>query len=776
MKYSLSWLQDYIELTVETPAMLERLIMVGSDVEGSHTRGVSSPDVVVGHILEARPHPNADRLQICRVADGKGERQIVCGAKNFKAGDKAPLALPGAVLPGDFVIKASKIRGETSEGMLCSPKELALAEESEGILILPLDAPVGARFDSLEIPDCIFELEITPNRPDLLSYKGLARELIAAGIAKDKTPPPASVPYPAKAKAPVSIEIQPDAAEVCAFFSGVRLTNVKVGPSPAWLASKIEAMGHRSINNVVDITNFVLWEMGQPLHAYDADKLVDGRLVVRRARAGEKFLALNDKEYTMTADDVVIADGKRPVGLAGVIGGKETGVSESTRNIILETAWFTPTRVRQMSRRHGILTDSSHRFERRVNPQDRPIARDRAVALLVELTGGQIDGPPTDVGTLPPPPPPVSLRPSRAAHVMGVSLSPEEIEQALTSLGLSPTKKEAAQTTWQIPTARADLEREIDLIEEVARLYGLDRIEARIDHGPNPVSTADVEDAKLSAIRRALAARGWQECVGDSLVGKAALGESAAQAIELQNPLNEQYTHLRPALQPSLIAIAGTNLARGADSLRLFEVNRVFVPTSQKDSTVAEPLHLGLLVAGQTRPSWIEPARAFDFYDLKGVVDWLIAKIGLLPEEILTAGQLPTAALRNANIKTDVFYAEINLTPFLSRMATPTHFEPLTSYPAVRRDMALVIDRQTPQADVARVFKKLQRPEMESVALFDVFEDPKGVKLPANQKSLAYSVVYRSRERTLTEAEVNAWQEELKRALREKLSCTFRES
>ena len=432
MKFSLRWLGQYLDLDVPVPVMLDKLTLSGTEVEGVEVTGVESPHVVVAQILSSAQHPNADRLRVCQVNDGTGTRQIVCGAKNYRDGDKVPLALPGAKLPGGLVIKESKLRGELSQGMLCSAKELALAEDAEGLLILPADAPVGRLFSEYHPGDTMFEVEITSNRPDLLSYLGMAREIAATGAGRLKTAPLASVDFPS-AESAWSVQLQdPDLGP---YYTATHLAHVKVGPSPQWLQDAIVSTGHRPINIVVDITNYVLFETGQPLHAFDAAKLAGRSIEVRRARAGEKLEALDDKTYDLAADDLVIADGQGPVALAGVMGGKPTGVSESTTEIVLEAAWFLPATVRRTSRRLNLMSDSSYRYERRVDAGGLLAARNRAISLLQELTGAVIVSQPAIAGAPPAAREPITLRAQKISGLLGIEIPPAIVRTQLTSLG-----------------------------------------------------------------------------------------------------------------------------------------------------------------------------------------------------------------------------------------------------------------------------------------------------------------------------------------------------
>jgi phenylalanyl-tRNA synthetase beta chain len=773
MKFSLRWLGHYLDLTVPVPQMLDRLTLAGAEVEHVAVTGVDSPHIVVAQILSSAPHPNADRLSVCQVGDGAATRQIVCGAKNYKVGDKIPLALPGAKLPGGLVIKESKLRGELSQGMLCSAKELALADAAEGLLILPPDAPVGKIFAEYQPGDTIFDIEITSNRPDLLSYRGIAREIAAIGAGALKVLRTAAVSFPETKPAWTP---QLSAPELGPYYSATHLTNVKVGPSPAWLQEAIASTGHRPINNVVDITNYVLFETGQPLHTFDAGKLAGRVIEVRRANAGEKIEALDDKTYALLPDDLVIADQRGPIAIAGVMGGKPTAVTEPTAEIVLEAAWFLPATVRRTSRRLGLVSDSSYRYERRVDPGVLLAARDRALALLIKLTGATISSASSVVGALPAPRGPITLRAKKIANLLGIEVPVEVVDENLIRLGCE--KLSAAhdhETAWQPPSFRDDLSREIDLIEEIARLHGLNAVPSRVKTGLHPETDADRAHDRLLRLRRALAVRGWDECITDALIERRfATGAAAGtSAIEMANPLSELQTHLRPALKTSLLQVAAKNLARGVARLHLFEVGRVY---EKHDKSTHEPLHLGLLVAGLAQDAaWYQNERSADYFDLSGTIDLLLKNAYINVKDIIESGQISAFDLKIHGIKVPLFYAEIALDPWLSRAPQPERYQPVPAFPPVRRDLALVVPQSVPQAQVEETIRAAKPPNLESVRLFDLFRDPQGEKIPADHKSLAYALTYRAPDRTLTEREVNDAHDLVRQKLASALPCTFRE-
>jgi phenylalanyl-tRNA synthetase beta chain len=769
MKFSLRWLRRYLDLTVPLPQMLDRLTLAGTEVEGVSATGCDSPQLVVGEVVSFVQHPNADRLRLCQVNDGKGVRQIVCGATNFKAGDKVPLALPGAKLPGDFTIKESKLRGELSQGMLCSAKELTLAEDAEGLLILPPDAPVGKIFGEYLPGDTMFEVEITSNRPDLLSYRGIAREIAAIGAGRLTDPHTHSMAFPAGAPVWTAKLSAPDLGP---YYTATHLTNVKVGPSPAWLAEAITSTGHRPINNVVDITNFVLFELGQPLHAFDAGKLAGRVIEVRRARAGEKLEALDDKTYELNADDLVIADERGPVAIAGVMGGKLAGVTDATTEIVLEAAWFLPATVRRTSRRLGLSSDSSYRYERRVDPGALLAARDRALALLIELTGATISSASSVVGAPPPPREPIRLRGKKIDALLGVHIPFDVGEEQLERLGCEKRSARIdGEMIWQPPTFRDDLAREIDLIEELARLHGLDAIPSRVATGLHPETDADRAHDRLLRLRHALFARGWDECVTDALIERRfATGDTA---LEMANPLSELQTHLRPSLKTSLLQVAARNLAKGVPQLRLFEIGRVY---EKSGSATSEPLRLGLIISGLGQDAaWYQPERSADYFDLTGTLQFLTQSRGINDKDILESGVLTASDLKLHGIKVPVFYAEIALDAWLTVKPQPERYRPVPAFPPIRRDLAVVLPKSVPQAQVEKTIRAAKAPNLERVQLFDLFRDPQGQKISADQKSLAYALTYRSAERTLTEKEVNEAHDLVRKKLVADLACTFRE-
>ena len=631
MKFSVNWLREFVDLPKNPEDIAELLTRAGIETKNIETRGANIDKVIVSQITASSRHPNADRLTVCEVDDGSGtKRQIVCGATNYKVGDKVPLALPGAKLPNGTEIRKSKLRGVESEGMLCSPIELGLGEDASGLLILSPDAKIGAPIADLFPADTILDVEITPNRGDLLSHFGLAREIAAlSGNASSRQRRPSRRCETEKSGVTIA------ATSECPFFSLRKIDNVKVGPSPQWLRAKIESVGVRSINNIVDISNFVMLELGQPTHAFDADKL-NGGINVRLARDGEKFLALDGKTYSLKPDNCVIADQERAVGIGGVMGGEETGVTDSTKNILLEAAYFLPASIRRTARDLNLQSDASYRFERGVDPDMILRASQRAAELMGEIAGGTPAKEIHVAGELPADPADVSLSYEKCSRVIGVAIDPKTVDEILTRFGLRKTAGTNKSATWKIPSYRRDLQRDVDLIEEVLRAYGIDKIPGRTRGRFMPTSAADrSHDVETLFLRNRLTASGLSEVRTSKLISRSACALS--EAMELRNPLSEDHVALRPNLISGLLDVLERNIRAGAESVFIFEIGRAFIPPSGK-----EERHLGILLWGNvaSAPNWRSQARrSLDLFDLKGALECVIPNLSFRP------GQFPDFAL-----------------------------------------------------------------------------------------------------------------------------------
>jgi phenylalanyl-tRNA synthetase beta chain len=790
MKVSLNWLREFVECPKDSSSLSELLTMAGIEVEGIHTQGVNIEKVVVAQILESDRHPNADRLSVCRVDDGSGTPlQIVCGAKNYKVGDKVPLAQAGAVLPGDFKIKVGKLRGVDSQGMMCSAKELGLAEDAEGLLILNADLQPGTPLADIFPADTILDLEITPNRPDLLSHEGIAREIAAltGRIAKSA--------HTFSAETADAETLQTDAA-ACPFYTVRSFERARVSASPDWLRMRLEAIGLRSINNVVDITNLVLMETGQPLHTFDADKL-RGALRVRFARNGETLEALNGKTYKFTEEDLVIADGSGPVAIAGIMGGESTAVSDSTTRVMLESATFNSSLIRRTARRLGLSSDSSYRFERGVDVAGVLRGSQRARDLLQELahaTSGPLQtsagNESLDLGALLmglTPVLQVPLRFERIASLLGATVPEAKVDQILTSLALSKSTG-----GWAVPSFRPDLTREIDLIEEIARVVGIHHFPARTQAWFSESSTTDHRHDQLMEWRRRAVGQGLYEARTLTLVSERMSQSPFAtrSILRVKNPLNEDQVVLRPTLIPGLLDAAGRNARGNSKRIRLFEVGRVFAAESVEERTSLAILLSGPTAASSWRP---ETAREVDLFDLKGVLSKVLGcevcfrpvaaagnlaiavQIEICGKTVGMAGQLRPSEARQIDIPGAVVAAEVDLEGLLSGSKVTPVYKALPKFPSVTRDIALIAPRSLPHSEIERTLRSANEELLEGVELFDVFTDAQGIRVPADAKSLAYSLTYRAADRTLTTDEVNAAHSRLKQKITSELGVTARE-
>jgi phenylalanyl-tRNA synthetase beta chain len=777
MKFSVNWLREFVDLPKNPEEIAESLTRAGVETKNIETRGANIENVVVSQITASSRHPNADRLTVCEVDDGSGaKRQIVCGATNYKVGDKVPLALPGAKLPNGTEIRKSKLRGVESEGMLCSPIELGLGEDASGLLILSVDTKVGAPVGDLFQPDTILDVEITPNRGDLLSHFGLAREFSALSGNKLKRTPPE--PKTEINKSGVTIA----ATRECPFFSLRKIEDVKVGPSPQWLRAKIEGVGVRSINNIVDISNFVMLELGQPTHAFDADKLKGG-INVRLARDGEKFLALDGKTYSLMPGNCVIADQERAVGIGGVMGGEETGVTDSTKNILLEAAYFLPASIRLTARDLNLPSDASYRFERGVDPDMILRASQRAAELMREIAGGTPAKEIHVAGDLPADPADVSLSYEKCSRVIGVAIDPKTVDEILTRFGLRKTAGTSKYATWKIPSYRRDLQRDVDLIEEVLRGYGIHKIPGRTRGRFMPTSAADrSHDLETTVLRKRLAGSGLSEVRTSKLISRGAM--ASYKAVELRNPLSEDHVALRPNLISGLLDVLERNIRAGAESVSFFEIGRVFPPSEDEER------HLGILLWGniESASNWrSQTRRNLDLFDLKGTLEGIVPNLSfgqvkrsdfVLAVDIFSdderigfAGQL---SADKSGAPGPVFIAELNLDRF-PMGGSPKKFRELDRYPSITRDIAMIVPEKFTHAEILRVIENPSEPLLESVELFDLFDTKEGASPTGSGKSLAYRLTYRAKNRTLTNEEVTAAHAKIRERLKRELGVTLRE-
>jgi phenylalanyl-tRNA synthetase beta chain len=827
MKITLNWLKQYVDFNWSPGELAERLTMLGLEVEAVQKLAGEFEGIVVAQVLSKDKVPGSDKLSVNRVHDGTTERTIICGAPNHQPGDKVALILPGFALPlkpGEtepFVIKERKVFGVVSQGMMCSKKELGLGADAEGIIILPPDAKVGQPFAEhlgRAAGDVVYDLEVTPNRPDLNSVIGIAREIAAltgnplripaTGIA----PGPEAIVGTAPGTAIDSyVAVRIEEPELCGRYTARVINGVKIGPSPDWLRGTLEKIGIRSINNVVDVTNYVMLETGQPLHAFDYHLIAKGAngrptIVVRRAAAAEKFKTLDGQERTLTNEMLLIADEQKGIALAGLMGGANTEIRDATKDVLIESAYFAPANIRRTSKALGLRSESSYRFERGCDIGIADYASQRAAQLILQTAGGSLVPGVVDAHPRPIEPRQITLRHHKVNELLGLNLRPEEMEYYLGQLGLRAANRRARPVgeagapepvTFSVPTFRVDLKREVDLIEEIARLHGVDRIPASAPRGAVGAHPFDAVYDQIAGVRHLLSGLGLDEAQGQTLVGKDEIrGMRDEEIVRLANPLSSDMDVLRPSLLPGLIHSLRHNVSRKNYDVALFEIGRVFVHSNGQPK---EERRVAIALTGRRAPAfWSGEERdaKFDAMDLKGLVEELLEHFGLRGIQfgkrsepsalflesagVTLGGKLPLGELgqllptlaKKYDLRDAVFLAELRLDELLARGNRGKFFKPLPQFPASRRDVAMLVPEATTHDAVLAAVKQARPANLESVELFDVF---RGRNVPEGQKSLAYAFTYRAADKTLTEADVNAAHAQIVAALRSQLHATIRE-
>jgi phenylalanyl-tRNA synthetase beta chain len=798
MRVPISWLREYVDIDVSAKELAERMTMTGSKEEETIELGADIRGVVVGRIQKILPHPNADKLVICRVDVGKNEPiQVVTGAPNVAEGQLVPVALDGAHLPGrgGMDIRTGKLRGELSEGMLCSGEELELTEadypgaEVYGIMILAEDYPPGMDIrDALMLRDTVIDFEITSNRPDCLCVQGLAREA-AVTLEKPFLAPQIDLAYmegSAEEEAAVRVE-DPD---LCPRYCGLVVRDVTIGPSPLWLRRRLAACGIRSINNIVDITNYVMLEYGQPLHAFDLDKLADKTIVVRRARDGETMTTLDDQERPLTSDMLVIADTQKAVALAGVMGGANSEIDENTRNILFESAVFDAVSVRKTAKRLGMRTEASIRFERGVSPVTTPVALLRTAQMIQQLNAGRVINGMLDVCGIDLTARSLDVKWPEINKLLGVKLSPGHMRDILAALGFG-VKMEGEVLALQVPHYRLDIEGMADVAEEVARIHGYDNIPMTLMPESPSEAMKTREQYLMGRIRECMVGMGAYEASTYSFQSEDVYRKMrlpVPNLLRIRNPLGEDQSVMRTSILPGLLESLAHNQSRKVAECMLFEAGRVFL-TDQKPEELtelpAEPMRLALAWYGE---------RA-DFLALKGLAETLWDELGLLDSvriergthpsyhpgrcaavmlgdnEVGTLGELHPECVERNGLTGRVLAWEMDLTALLTAARIDKTYRPLPKYPAVERDLAIVLKKDVPAAVVEKVILREGGQWLESAELFDVYE---GAQVPDGHRSLAYALTYRAADRTLTDDEINPLQEAIVKALERELSARLR--
>jgi len=781
MNVTYNWLKEFVDFDLNPDQLADLLTMLGLEVEGMEKLGEGMDDVVVAVVEEKRQHPNADKLSLCRVNNGTEVLDVVCGAQNFKQGDTVALAQIGATLPGDFKIKRSKIRGEESFGMLCSEKELGLAADSAGIMVLAAGLKPGTPvFAALGLKDTLFEIGLTPNRADCLSVVGIAREIAAKLGTKIRFPDLAIK----EGNDPVeqSISVTVEDAELCPRYAARYLSGCRIAPSPEWLVKRLNAIGIRSISNVVDVTNLVMMELGQPLHAFDCDRLAERRIVVRRAGEGERFTTLDSQERILTADDLVICDAERPVALAGIMGGENSEIADTTTNILLESAWFLPSAVRKTSKRLGLHTESSHRFERGVDLGGVTHALDRAAALISELAGGRVAQGRLDSYPAKREPVAIIFRPERANALIGIDLPQEEIIAILEGLECTVTGLPEGAFAVTPPSYRIDIEREIDLVEEIARMNGFDRIPATLPKA-QVVSDRPTRHQQLEkSVRDFLVAQGMNEIINFSFTAPGAadkllLSEDDPRrgTIRLVNPLVDEQSVMRSTLLPGILETIARNISFRSLDLKLFEMRRVYLPVPGSDMP-SEPLYaVGALTGSRDGLMWSRANEPVDFYDAKGILESLLSQLSVGGvrwvadaqepfyhpgkscsimagrERIGSVGELHPTVQENFGLDKPVYCFELDFEKVLTLARQKKTISAPSRFPDSTRDIAMLAPVELPAEKIIECINGVKVKEVEQVDIFDLYM---GKGIPDGFKSIAVRIRYRSYERTLTDEEI----------------------
>lgn len=811
MKISLRWLNDHIDIldyASKASELAKVLTGVGLEVEAVENRAEQFKNVVVGHILKLERHPNADRLTVCQVDAGEGApRQIVCGAKNHKAGDKVVVTLPGAVLPGNFEIKKSKIRDVESLGMLASESELGLKKESEGILILPADAPVGKPFaDYAGLDDVIFEINVSPNRADCLSHLGLARELscvLDRPLKADKSEPKTSKSVSTQS----TVKLQVKTPELCPRYAGRVVKKIKVGPSPSWLKNRVESVGLNSINNVVDVTNFIMMDLGQPLHAFDVKKLKGAQILVDKAKPGEKFKTFDGTELTLTGDELTIRDGERAVAVAGVIGALNSGVSDDTEDVFIESAHFALDSVRKTARRHGLQTDSAYRFSRGTDPSGVVRALNRAVTLIQEVSGGEVAADHYDLYEKKNAERKIVVSAEYVGQRLGYEVDPEQLDSWLKRLGCQVSRKDTDFTVTP-PEFRVDLEQNVDIVEEYGRLNGYDHIpEAlpNLNYAPLLHDKAYVFEERVAELAQAaglsrtvnygfLGSKFQRDTLGPVETYRTAGLDMDTEAVGIKNPLSEDLDVMRVSLIPGLLKNLLHNFRYGNPDGRLFETGYVF---RRGPEGYEQDARLAFVAWGHALDLWHKNASDSPiFFDLKARVQQILDRLLIQtaqwnpwasPPQLLHPAQSSTLFVEGRNVgyvgtlhpqwtmkeklRVPVAVGEIDLKALHRGQPRTVKFKSVSRFPSVERDLAFVLPKTMKAQDVAQEIKRSAGQLLQSVRIFDVFE---GGNLPPEHISVAFRMLFQDMQETLTEERLAALQNQIVQAVDKKLSVKVR--
>lgn len=791
MKVSLSWLKEYVSVDLEPSVISEKLTMAGLEVDSIEERYDYLANIVVARVHEVKSHPNADKLSVCKVDVGKDKLlQIVCGAPNVREGMFVPCALPGAVLPGDLKIKEGKLRGEVSCGMLCSASELRLNTDASGIMDLTGDFVAGTPLDqALKLFDTVFEVDLTPNRPDCLSYIGVAREVAAFAEPKQKVKlPDYRLPQDKIGNDSIhdhaKVEIlDPD---LCPRYSAGLLFDVKIKPSPFWLQEKLESIGLTPINNVVDITNFVMMETGQPLHAFDFDEVAKGRIIVRRAGNDTEFTTLDSKIHKLEPDMLMICDGERPVGLAGIMGGENSEISDSTTRVLVESAYFNPISIRRTAKITGIATDASHRFERGVDPDGSVNALKRAVSLMAELCDATIAKDYIDEYPKKAVPIEIELNTDALNIRLGTRFDADTIKQILESVEFTVKKTGEKRLAVGIPFFRVDVTRPEDLSEEVARLWGYDNIQTSYPLVPAKGKLLSPKVVLRENIRQIMSGFSFFEAINYNFINENSCDrlnlsdDDKKRNVEtILNPISDQMSVLRSSMIPGLLETMKKNISQQTVTLRVFEIGKIFYATRKGSLPEENEMIAGLITGNRSEQSWHSKKAENDFFDMKGVIEGLLD--ALMIQHIVfekindvsfpyyqngyaafvksgdvligTLGKIDAKVLKNYGLKQDAFIFDFSFKALQDLVPDSVTAALLPRFPSISRDITIIVDKAIPVGATLKQIELFSKNEslIEKIFLFDAFE---GNPLPEGKKSLSFRVVYRSESKTLKEKNI----------------------
>ncbi len=784
MKVSLSWLRDYVAIDMPAEELAHMLTMTGFEVEGLENRFAYLDTVLTASIESIAPHPNADKLKLCRVRAAERTFQVVCGAPNAAVGLLAPLALPGTELPNGSRVAENSIRGTKSEGMLCSQAELGLGADRSGLMTLPQALSSGQPLNTaLGIDDAVMEINITPNRPDGLSIIGIAREV--AGFLGVPVKKAALNLNPSGGRIEDLTSVRIDAPAHCPRYAARLLEGITVGPSPFWLQDRLLSIGLRPINNIVDITNFVMMEVGQPLHAFDFDRLEENRIVVRTAAPGERFTTLDGKEHQLNADALMICDGRKPVAIGGVMGGMNSEIEPATQRVLIESAYFNPISIRKTAKLLGLKTEASHRFERGVDPHGTRYALDRAAQLMTELGGGKLVDGCIDVVYDLPAQSPITLSAAAANRALGTRLTRDEMADLLEKIEFKVKPADEDRLSVTAPSFRVDVSRPEDLMEEIARRAGYDRIPVTFPTIPAVTRPLAAALAQRQRIRELMSGMGFNETITYSFVHADACrrlrlpeDDPRCRQLAILNPLSEDQTVMRTSLLPGLLEVMKRNMARQIKTLKLFETGKIFISKGNDQQPQEIQMLAGLWTGERSAADWHTQPEPCDFYELKGAVEGLLeglhipaARFTALPDDqcaytrpgasarILAdaellgiIGELHPQVIGGFELKQTAFIFELYMDRLLKSTPDEIQYQPLPKYPAIARDATLIVEKATEAGSLLEQIRLMNEPLVEEARLFDIFE---GLPIAEGYKSVSLRIVYRSAEGTLEDATVN---------------------